>query len=96
MRNRAMLVLLALLSNYFIGCSSLPSSTKEMWSRSGYGAVKPRLRSRNKSRRKQKAEKIYIGAMMLPSGDYFQRGVVQLVVEEQDLIFDDPYLKSLR
>ena len=96
MRNLVAIAFLVLFNSFLVGCSSFPKSTKEMWARSGYEGEEAVKEGKVFSGKKKKAVKIYVGAMMLPSGDYFQEGVIQMVIDEKELIFDDPYLKSLR
>lgn len=80
----------------FVGCSSLPESTREMDSRAEYGKLIPsEPKIEMPKRKKQRVEKIYMGGRLLPSGDWFVGGRLLLVVNEPDWIFDDSALKKI-
>ena len=92
---RSTVAMLLILFSSLVGCSSLPKSTNEMWRRSGYGKEEGSLKvpRPSRSRKKKRIEKVWVGRRLLPSGDYFQQGIVHLVLEEPNLIFEDENLK---
>jgi hypothetical protein len=80
----------------FVGCSSLPESTREMEARAEYGKLIPsEPKAEMPRRKKQRVEKIYMGGRFLSSGDWFVGGRLLLVVNESDWIFDDSALKKI-
>ena len=89
-------VCLVLLSNIIFGCSSLPSSTKEMWKRSGYENKGVSRKGVFNNSKKRRVETVYVDSMLLPSGDYLKEAVVQMVIEDGEFIFNDPKLKKMR
>lgn len=97
MRNLAVKALLNLYVSFFvIGCSSFPASTNELWKRAGYGEGKVLELKPLMNRSVGPTETIYVGRRTLPSGDYFQEGIVQVQLKKTFRPVNDPNLKSLR
>ncbi len=95
MQSLVVKALLSLCASAFVmGCSSFPSSTNELWNRAGYGNEKPEAIKPVMNRAIGKTENIYVGRRTLPSGDYFQEGVVQVVLKKSSVT--DPNLKALK
>lgn len=97
MQSLAVKALLSLCASFLvIGCSSFPASTNELWKRAEYGDEKPTPLKPVMSRNVGVRETIYIGRRILPSGDYFQEGVVQVILKKSFSPISDPNLKALR
>lgn len=97
MRSLAAKALLNLYVSFLaIGCSSFPASTNELWKRAGYGEEKTVELKPIMNRSVGVTETVYVGRRLLPSGDYFQEGVVQVVLKKSLRPISDPNLKALR
>jgi len=97
MQNLVVKISLSLCASFLvIGCSSFPASTNELWMRAGYVNEKPEKLKSVMSRAIGKTETIYVGRRTLPSGDYFQEGVVQVVLKKSLRPISDPNLKTLK
>ncbi|MBY0316354.1 MAG: hypothetical protein K2Q26_12580 [Bdellovibrionales bacterium] len=95
MRSHAAKALLSLCVSFLIvGCSSFPASTNELWKRAGYEDQNPVQLKPVMNRSAGATETIYVGRRILPSGDYFQEGVVQVVLKKSPI--SDPNLKTLK
>tara|TARA_Y100001935_G_C17307696_1_gene513486 strand:+ start:588 stop:830 length:243 start_codon:yes stop_codon:yes gene_type:complete len=79
---------------FVIGCSTFPASTNELWERAGYVNEKPKVIKPVMNRAIGKTETIYVGRRILPSGDYFQEGIVQVVLKKSSI--NDPNLRALK
>lgn len=97
MQNLAVKVSLSLCASFFItGCSSFSASTNELWKRAGYENEKQEKLKPVMNRASGNTETIYIGRRTLPSGDYFQEGVVQVILKKTFRSVSDPNLKELK